>query len=188
MLNSEDRALLEAEREALRAYWTGNQDQLFTLEAHDAYDVCEALWPSWFAWNKAMLRYLAVSFANKMPLSSLKIFFYRLLGVKIGRGVWISPGVVIDPLYPWLIELEDGCLLGMGCRIFTHERNANNFRIGRVRVGKGSVIGAYATVRSGVTIGSKVTVGFNSYVNKDVPDGATVGGVPARVLKSGALG
>ena len=60
---------------------------------------------------------------------------------------------------------------------------ATRFRIGPVRVGKGSVVGAFATVRPGVTIGSKATVGFNSYVNRDVPDGETVGGVPAKPLR-----
>jgi acetyltransferase-like isoleucine patch superfamily enzyme len=41
--------------------------------------------------------------------------------------------------------------------------------MGRVRIGKGSVIGGYAVVRAGVSIGEKATVGFLSYVNNDVP-------------------
>jgi len=176
---------LEADRAALRAYWAGNQDQPLVLEhpPGDFYCACDILEPSRFARVGAVLRYLALRLASRMPLHSLKIFLYRRLGVKIGKGVWISPGVMLDPIYPSLIELEDDCLLGIGCRLFTHEYTVTNFRIGRIRIGKGSVIGAYATVRSGVTIGSKVTVGFNSYVNRNVPDGATVGGVPARILK-----
>jgi acetyltransferase-like isoleucine patch superfamily enzyme len=126
-----------------------------------------------------------VGIVNAIPISILKVLLYRLLGVKIGKGVYIAPEVLIDPLYPWLIELGDDCFLGMGCKVFTHEYTATDFRIGRVRIGRGSVIGAYSIIRSGVTIGEKVTVGFNSYVNKDVRDGEIVGGVPARPLKSG---
>jgi len=184
MLSAEDRAKLEAERRALRAYWAGNQGEPFTLELHDAYCVCDVPFASLFAYARLLFRCAAMKIVSLLAFSPLKVFFYRLFGVRIGRGVFIAPGVFIDPLFPWLIELEDGCLLGMGCRLFTHEYTATSFRIGRVRVGKGSVVGAYATVRSGVSIGSKVTIGFNSYVNKDVPDGATVGGVPAKILKT----
>jgi len=183
-------AKLEADRAALRAFWAGNQDQPLVLEhpPGELYCACDVFEPSRWGRIAAVLRYLVVQLAGLMPLQCLKTFLYRWLGMKIGKGIWISPGVVMDPLFPSLIELEDGCLLGIGCRLFTHEFTATNFRIGRIRIGKGSVVGAYATVRSGVTIGSKVTVGFNSYVNRDVPDGMTVGGVPARILKGPVAG
>jgi serine acetyltransferase len=35
-----------------------------------------------------------------------------------------------------------------------------------------------------VSIGSKATIGFHSFVNRDVSDGATVAGVPAREIGS----
>lgn len=183
MLTKEDKAKRHAEREALKAYWRGRQERPFVLEGNDAYYVCEVLFPSILEHIRIPIRCLMVGIVNAIPISFLKIFFYRLLGVKIGRGVYIAPDALIDPLYPWLIELGDDCFLGMGCKIFTHEYTATGFRVGRVRIGRGSVLGAYSIIRSGVTVGEKVTVGFNSYVNKDIRDGETVGGVPARPLR-----
>ena len=183
MRTPDDKSTLEADRRALTEYYAGDQAHPFVLDLRENYCICDVFVRSPLDYMKVGFRALLMGAVRLIPLSSIKVFFYRLCGVRIGRDVYIAPGVFIDPLFPWLIELEDGCLLGMGCRLFTHEYTATNFRIGRVRVGKGSVVGAYATVRSGVTIGSKVTVGFNSYVNKDVPDGATVGGVPAKILR-----
>lgn len=44
-------------------------------------------------------------------------------------------------------------------------------------------IGSGATIRRGVTLGTGCVVGANSFVNKDVPPYAVVGGVPAKILK-----
>ena len=44
-------------------------------------------------------------------------------------------------------------------------------------------IAAGAKVIGGVTLGNDVTVGANAVVVKDVPDGCTVVGVPARIVK-----
>lgn len=43
-------------------------------------------------------------------------------------------------------------------------------------------IGANATILAGVTIGPNAVVAAGSVVNKDVPEGKVVGGVPARVI------
>jgi acetyltransferase-like isoleucine patch superfamily enzyme len=184
MLRSEDRASLEAQRKAFRDYMKGSHALPLVLERSEGYTVEAVISPTAFARVRLIVRYIVLSLASISPFCPVKIALYRLLGVKIGRGVCISPGVVIDPLFPELIELEDHACLGIGCRLFTHEYTVTSFRIGRIRVGKRSVIGTYATVRSGVAIGARVTVGASSFVNRDVTDGEVVGGVPARPLGS----
>ncbi|MFT4048856.1 MAG: acyltransferase [Solirubrobacterales bacterium] len=52
-----------------------------------------------------------------------------------------------------------------------------------VRVGNNVWIGYGASILRGVTVGDGAVIGTNAVVTKDVPPGAIVGGVPAKVLR-----
>ena len=54
--------------------------------------------------------------------------------------------------------------------------------LGNLSIGEGCYIGAAAVVKQRVRLGADSVVAAGAVVVKDVPDGVTVGGVPARVL------
>ena len=182
MPSPEEETTLAGQRHALRDLLEGRLEGPLTFPLHEAFCMDAVVAPTLADRLRMLCRYAAVWLGGRVPSCPLKVFFYRLAGAKIGRNVCISPGVILDPLFPSLIEIEDGACLGMGCRLVTHEYTASSFRAGRVKVGSGSVIGGWSTVRSGVVIGRKATVGLHSFVNRNVPDGETVAGVPARAV------
>ena len=51
---------------------------------------------------------------------------------------------------------------------------------GLVTLRRNARIGSHCTIMPGVTIGEHAVVGAHSFVNRDVPDGAVVFGVPAK--------
>lgn len=52
-----------------------------------------------------------------------------------------------------------------------------------VKICEGAFVGVNAVILPGVTIGKHAIVGSGSVVTKDVPDYATVAGVPAKIIK-----
>lgn len=165
---------------SIKTYCRGASREPLVINESIASCVCQAV-PG-IDKLRYLARYLIGNLAQHVPISPVKVWLYRSLGARIGKNVFISPGVIFDPLFPDLITIEDDVLLGLGSRLLTHEYTASSFRLARIHIGRGAVIGAWALVRSGVTIGSKATIGAYSFVNRDVPEAATAVGVPARIL------
>ena len=142
-----------AARLALKEYSQSERIEPIVFQRRDESCPCDILRPTPLEILRLGIQYGVILLANLILIPSLKNALLRLLGARIGRNVFIAPGAMLDPIFPSLIELEDGAMLGLGCHLLTHDVSAESFRVGRIRVGKGSVIGAYSTVRPGIRIG-----------------------------------
>jgi UDP-2-acetamido-3-amino-2,3-dideoxy-glucuronate N-acetyltransferase len=94
-------------------------------------------------------------------------------GVDIDDGVFIGHNVsFINDRFPRAVN--DGGEL----------KTEADWKLEVTRVKRRASIGTGSTILCGVTIGEGAIVGAGSVVTKDVPDGATVAGNPARLIPS----
>ena len=100
-------------------------------------------------------------------------------GVQVMAGVVIQPGCHIGKN----AVINTGAIVDHDCFIGDHAHIAPGVTLsGGVRVGEGSHVGAGATVIQGVKVGRNSMVAAGAVVIRDVPDGATVAGVPAKEI------
>jgi serine O-acetyltransferase len=99
-------------------------------------------------------------------------------GATIGRRVFIDHGmgVVIGET----AEIGDDCTLYHGVTLGGVSWNKGKRH---PTLGKGVVVGAGAKILGPFTVGERAKIGSNSVVVKPVPPGATVVGIPARVVE-----
>jgi len=128
------------------------------------------------------------TFAMFAPSKSLRTFFHRVRGARIGKNVHISPMIFMDDAYPELITIEDWVQIGAGTKIVTHDGSYRVIfrdvppKIAPVTIRKNAMIGTGAIILPGVTIGEKAIIGAGSVVTDDIPPGVIAVGVPAKPI------
>ena len=115
---------------------------------------------------------------------NVKVGAYAEVGrdVVVGDNTNISAGVFI----PENVVLEDNVFVGPHA-VFTNDKNPPSFGEWRKEkptiVKSGASIGANSTILPSLIIGKGSVAGAGSVVTKNVPDGTTVVGNPARILR-----
>jgi serine O-acetyltransferase len=99
-------------------------------------------------------------------------------GAKIGSCVFIDHGmgVVIGET----AEVGDGCTIYQGVTLGGTSLYRGTKR--HPTLGAGVVVGAGAKILGGFTVGDGAHIGSNAVVVKEVPPGATVVGIPGRIV------
>jgi acetyltransferase-like isoleucine patch superfamily enzyme len=122
------------------------------------------------------------------PHKSLRVFFHRLRGVQIGRGVEIGYYCLIGNVHPGTVHIEDGAVVTANCVLLDHD-NALYYtfggpvRIGEIHIRRRAFIGIGAIIMPGVDVGERAIVAPHSFVSRDVPARTLVAGNPATVVK-----
>ena len=108
----------------------------------------------------------------------------------LGTGCFIGKFAVINSK----AVIEDDCIINTkalvehGCHVSSHVNLSTNAVInGDVSIGEGSFVGSCSVTIGQLSVGTWSTVGAGAVVIRDVEDNVTVAGVPAQVIKQGAM-
>lgn len=159
--------------------------------------------PKWFEICWWLVKVSLVQSKFPWP-SSMRKWLLRLFGAKIGAGFYIRPSVNIH--FPWKLEIGDDVWIGEGTTILnlepviihsntalahevyiaaaSHDISSPTFGYKNepITIESGVWLATRSYIGPGVTVGRNAVVAACACVVTDVPPGAIVGGVPAKVI------
>lgn len=133
---------------------------------------------------RAMLWFRLGSWLVSRRVPFAKGVVYRLLfrkyGVEMSPGAEIGGGFYIAHPVGSVISPKR---IGKNCTIIHSVTIGMRNEWAFPDIGDNVFIGAGARILGGIRVGNHATIGANAVVIHDVPDGATVVGIPAKVIK-----
>lgn len=138
------------------------------------------------------------------PFNPWRLLLLKIFGTQVSGVPFVHPGARIQ--LPWKVSLNDRACIGNRANLYsldtitigensiiaqeaylctgTHQRRENGFPLytAPIQVGDDCFIGARAFILPGITIGDHSTLGACSVLTRNLPEGETWGGNPARNL------
>ncbi|WP_411843515.1 acyltransferase [Salinicoccus sp. HZC-1] len=128
---------------------------------------------------KVVKNFIFIELGRYSPSTKFKHLLYRkMLGMKLGPNVSLAYKAMPDLMYPERIRIGKNSIIGYNTVILTHEYLIDEYRVGDVKIGNDTMVGANVTILPGVVIGNHAIVGAGSIVSKDVPDHSICYGNP----------
>ncbi len=100
-----------------------------------------------------IVRYTFLEFITPTPLNML---FYRMMGMKIGKGAHINTTNISDPA---MIEIGDHVTIGGSVHIIGHYASKGFLIVDKVKIKSRATIGLKATIMGNVEIGEGAAIG-----------------------------
>ncbi|KAK5112529.1 hypothetical protein LTR85_011221 [Meristemomyces frigidus] len=124
----------------------------------------EGLYPMWSSYHTKWWlcqKVIAISGMGLFSMSNTtRVWYYRCLGAKIGRGVSINKGATIGEYD--LLTIEDSAVLERcTVRPFAAERNTSMY-LGRISIGANAVVGLGSIIAAGTSLPPNACIGPNS--------------------------
>jgi len=139
------------------------------------------------------------------PFSSLKQWWLKLFGARLGKGLVLKPAINIK--YPWLLSIGDHCWIGenvwidnlvqvnignnvcisQGAMLLTgnhnYKKSTFDLMVGEITIEDGAWIGAQSIVCPGVTVGSHAVLSVGSVATSDLEPYTIYQGNPAQPIR-----
>lgn len=141
-----------------------------------------------------------------IPFMGFRVFILRLFGAKIGKRIYIKPGVIVKS--PWNLVVGDDCWIGENCWLDNLDRIiiGNNvcisqgallltgnhdytistmpYRNAPIIIEDGAWVGGKAIVCSGVTVHQNAVLTVGSVATKDLEADSIYQGNPAVKIRT----
>jgi aspartate kinase len=139
-----------------------------------------SIYDPYYWWHERLWKLEATVRFSGTPFKSL---IWRLLGVRIGRGVFDDGCYIPEKT---LVTIGDGCTLNASSVIQCHSQEEGIFTSDRTTIGAGCTVGINAFIHYGVTIGASAVLDVDSFLMKgeEIAPHARWRGNPAHEVRS----